>query len=220
MSGLESIQGYMGMECARGVVSALAVVGVMFAAPLRADEWNKKTLVTFDQAVEISGHVLVAGTYVFQLADSSSNRHIVRISNRDGRAVVATVLAIPNYRLPTTHGPVIAFDDAAIGSPQAIRAWFYPGSSIGQEFVYPKRRAIQVAKATDLVVLALAGDGPIDVNSVGALKQAPIVAIAPDATESPVVLNPTTAADDMSSCARERTAAARSRLPKAGAICR
>ena len=28
------------------------------------------------------------------------------------------------------------------GQPQAAREWFYPGRSIGEEFVYPKDQAI------------------------------------------------------------------------------
>jgi hypothetical protein len=198
-----------------GVVFALSFVGVVFVAPVRADEWDKKTVVTFNHPVEIAGHVLLAGKYVFQLADSNTNRHIVQIFSGDGQTIIATVLAIPNYRLTTTDDTVMTFNEAATGTPQAVRAWFYPGSNIGQEFVYPKPRAIELAKATNVVVPALANDGPIDVTSVDALKRAPIVAISPDATEAPVATNPTTAADNLSSPAGSRPGAAgRARLPK------
>jgi hypothetical protein len=204
------------MKKVLAVVLAVSFLGVVFAAPLRAATWKKKTVVIFGQRVEISGHVLAAGTYVFQLDDSSSNRHVVQILSGDGRTIIATVLAIPNYHVATRDGTAITFNDAAAGSPQTIRVWFYPGSSVGQEFVYPKPRAIQLAKATNLVVPALAGDGPVGVANADALKMALIVAIAPDGTEAPVALNPTTASDDTSGPARARpTARRRTWRPKA-----
>jgi len=160
----------------------LSLLGFMSAAVVRADEYDKKTLLTFSQPVEVAGHVLPAGTYTFKLVDSVSNRHIVQISNADGSRIIATVMAIPDYRLTTTDQTVIKFREVPAGSPEVIRAWFYPGNSIGQEFVYPRRRATQLAKASKTVVPALA----VDVTDAAALKTAPIVAITPDEREVPV----------------------------------
>jgi hypothetical protein len=160
----------------------MSVVGVIGVCAARAGEWNKQTQVTFGQPVEVAGHRLPAGTYVFQLAESAADRHIVQIFSADGRTIIATVLTIADYRLIATDETVMMFVEAPAGSPQAIRAWFYPGNTAGQEFVYPKQRALQLAKASSTVVPALA----IDVTDAGALKTAPIVAVTPDAVELPV----------------------------------
>jgi hypothetical protein len=159
----------------------VSVFGLIAVPTARADEWNKKTVITFSQPVEVAGHVLPAGTYTFQLADSPSDRHIVQIYGADGR-IIATVLAIPDYRLTATDETVMTFNEASAGSPQPIRAWFYPGNRVGQEFVYAKPRALQLAKASNAVVPAMA----VDVSDVAALKTVPIVAVTPDATELPV----------------------------------
>ena len=58
----------------------------------------------------------------------------------------ATILALPDYRLKPTGKTVITFEERSSNSPQAIKAWFYPGDNYGQEFVYPKARAMQLAK--------------------------------------------------------------------------
>ena len=87
-----------------------------------------------------------AGTYVFKLASNPSDRSIVQIFNRNQTHVYATILAIPDYRLQPTGKTVITFEERAAGSPEAIRAWFYPGRELGQEFVYPKVRAVELAK--------------------------------------------------------------------------
>jgi hypothetical protein len=159
----------------------LSLLGFLSAA-VEADEWDKKTVLTFSQPVEIPGRVLPAGTYTFKLADSMSDRHIVQIFTADGTKIIATLMAISDYRLTPTDKTVITFDEVPGGSPEAIRAWFYPGNTIGQEFVYPKSRAMQLAKAAKAVVPAVA----VDVEDLNALKTAPIVAITPDATETPV----------------------------------
>lgn len=159
------------------VFSVLAVC--LFMLPKAgADEWNKKTKVTFSQPVEVPGvgaQTLPAGTYVFKLLDSQSNRNIVQIFNEDETQVLTTILAIPNYRLHATDDTVMTFRESAAGTPQALRAWFYPGRTWGQEFVYPKARAIELAKITHETVL----ETPTELANVETLKTAPVEAVEP-----------------------------------------
>jgi hypothetical protein len=57
----------------------------------RADEWNQRTVMTFSSPVEIPGQILPAGTYVFKVADSQANRHIVQVFNKnENHVLVAT----------------------------------------------------------------------------------------------------------------------------------
>jgi hypothetical protein len=183
------------------------VLGVLafcaFAVPsAKADEWNRKTVVTFNEPVEVPGvgaQVLPAGTYVFKILDSLSNRHIVQIFSQDETHVFTTILAIPNYRLQATDKTVMTFQERAAGQPEAIRAWFYPGRQWGEEFVYAKPRAIELAKETNLPVLAT----PIELATapVEALKTAPVEAVKPtgevvqlaEVVEPPPVALPQTA---------------------------
>src|SRR5262245_25553237 len=108
-------------------IFCLSLAVLAFSASVKADAWNKKTIVTFSQPVEVPGDVVLPpGTYVFKLLDSTSNRHIVQIFNEDQTQIYATILAIPNYRLQVTGKTVITFTERAAGEPPAIRAWFYP----------------------------------------------------------------------------------------------
>lgn len=163
------------------VVLALAVLGALFAPRAGADEWNKKTVMTFSQPVEIPGQILPAGTYTIKLVDLASERHIVQFLDADGTKVIATVLAINNWRLRPTGKSVVTFAERVGDSPEAVKAWFYPGDNFGQEFVYPKQRAIELAVVTKEPIPALAEDvAPAD------LKTAPIVAVTPEDKEVPV----------------------------------
>jgi hypothetical protein len=182
------------LRAATTAVFCLALVGVAFSPSAKADEWNDKTVMTFSQPVEIPGvhlkgwGVLPAGTYVFKLLDSQSDRHIVQIFNKDETVVYATILAIPNYRLKATGKTVVTFRERPAGLPEAIRAWFYPGKVWGEEFVYPRAKAVELAKTANAPVLATTVDLPLEVEKpiltvdepeVVALKQAPVIAVKP-----------------------------------------
>jgi hypothetical protein len=107
-----------------------------FAPSVLADQWDKKTVVTFSDSVEIPGQVLPAGTYVFKLADSPTNRHIVQIWNADENEILATILTVPNVRFEAPDDSLFEFDERPSDSPPALKVWFYPGNSTGEEFIY------------------------------------------------------------------------------------
>jgi hypothetical protein len=167
----------------RALVFAFSITTLcmMFSSTASAQSWDKKTTVTFSGPVEIPGvgaQVLPAGTYVFKLLDSQSDRHIVQVFNKDESHVYATILAIPNYRLRPTDKTVITFAERAAGEPQAIRAWFYPGDNSGQEFVYPKKRAVELAKTTNQPVIYIPDE--LASNIVAPIKsasEAPVIAL-------------------------------------------
>jgi hypothetical protein len=179
-------------------VLCAALLSATFAPGARADDWNRETVVTFSAPVEIPGvhlhgwAILPAGTYVFKILDSTSDRHVVQIFSPDKLTVYATILAIPNYRLTPTDKTVITFNEGIEGRPEALRAWFYPGRNWGEEFVYPKAKAMEIAKITKTPVLFTPQELPIEVAQpiksidepvVVQLKQAPILAIQPTGEE-------------------------------------
>ena len=130
------------MRIRRVVQLSLGIVllGAAFDIGVRADNWDKKTIVTFSDSVEVPGQVLPAGTYVFRLASAVSDRRIVQIWNGDETQILATVLTIPNYRLDPPDRTIFEFDERPGDSPMAFHSWFYPGDNTGQEFVYPRYR--------------------------------------------------------------------------------
>ena len=173
----------MSKRLSRALVMAFSipVLCVMFTSAASAQPRSKKTMVTFNAPVEVPGvdaQVLPAGTYMFKLLDSQSDRHIVQIFNKEGNHVYSTILAIPNYRLKATDKTVMTFAERRAGDPQAIRAWFYPGDNWGQEFVYPKKKAIELAKITNTPVLYIPDEVAVNyVAPVTTATEAPVVAL-------------------------------------------
>ena len=139
------------------MLCGIALSVVAFRA--QADQWDKRTILTIDQPIQVMNTFLEPGKYVFKLADSNSDRHIVQIFNGDQTHIIDTILAIPNYRLQPTGNSRFMFWETPPGSVRALRAWFYPGDNFGQEFRYPKQlRQLAVAQTT--VVTAQAPPPP------------------------------------------------------------
>jgi hypothetical protein len=126
-------------------VASVGLLGIAISAAARADEWDKRTVLTVNESIQVPNQVLPPGKYVMKLLDSPSNRHIVQIFNADENHLITTILAIPNERLQPTGKTVFTFWETPPGQPKALRAWFYPGDNFGQEFAYPKSAATQIA---------------------------------------------------------------------------
>src|SRR4030095_7238071 len=53
---------------------------------------------------------------------------------------------------------VVMFKETAAGQTPAVHYWYYPGESIGKEFVYPKSQALKIAARTNERVLSTDGE--------------------------------------------------------------
>jgi len=126
-------------------IAFVAVVGMAGVGIVDADVWDKKTIITTDEVMQLPNMMLQPGTYVIKLADSSANRHIVQFFDKDEKHLITTVLAIPNLRLRPTGKSVFAFWEVPAGQPKALRAWFYPGDNFGQEFAYRRTDVLTIS---------------------------------------------------------------------------
>jgi hypothetical protein len=130
--------------------------GIAFAAGIgtfqaKADAWDKKTILTVNQTIQVRDTVLEPGQYVFKLYNSNADRHVVQIFNADQSHLINTVMAIPKQRMQATGDTQFQFWETPAGTARAMRAWYYPGDTIGQEFPYPKH----------LIALASAALAPV-----------------------------------------------------------
>ncbi len=125
--------------------AAATCLGLLSMTGAMADQWNKRTILTVNEPIQVPGKVLQPGKYVMRLLDSPSNRHVVQIFNEREDQLQTTILAIPNYRLQPTGKTEFQWWETPAGQPKAMRAWFYPGDNFGQEFAYPKSEAVAIA---------------------------------------------------------------------------
>jgi hypothetical protein len=160
----------------------VATLVAAFGSPAKADEANKLTYFTFSAPVELPGNkVLPAGTYAFKLMDSAGDRNVVQIFNKDLTMLYATVLTIPDYRPQPPDKPIIKFSETSQGGPEAIKEWFYPGDTYGQEFVYPKSRATEIAKESHQSVPSMPSELSGNITQPANNSNAPSVTAMKDA---------------------------------------
>jgi hypothetical protein len=155
---------------------ASAVLALPFVAGAQGPA-NQDTFFTFSQDVELPNKTLPAGKYLFQLADSPSNRHVVKVMSADRKEIHATLLAIPYYsnERPSDEPQVRFMETPAAGTngtngtaaaagTNAIKIWFYPGRSVGHEFIYPRSQATRIASRTGSSVLTTKSDTEIEAS--------------------------------------------------------
>ena len=161
------------------VLGSLLLLGGM----LLADDYNRRTVVTFSEPVMIAGVPVVTlepGKYVLKLAGSQNSRNIVQVFNERGDKLFTTVLAIPNFRVVRTGKSQFSFWETPRGNPPALKAWFYPGDHWGQEFVYPKGLAAKMARDTGETVLTTPAE------TVAEFETAPVAEVTKTGEEKPL----------------------------------
>jgi hypothetical protein len=130
----------------------LAFLIVLPAA--RAGESDQATKVTFNQSVQISGHILPAGTYWFVLPDDIDQHNVVSIFSSDRTKLYAIFLTAYAQRLQPTDKTAFTLAERGSELPQAIVTWFYPGHTIGHEFLYPKQVQKELGKDQQVTIVA------------------------------------------------------------------
>ncbi len=171
------------------MIALTSLAAVVSLAPVaKADEWDKKTILTISETVQLPNATLQPGSYTFKLIDSQSDRHIVQVFDKDGMHLITTILAIPNYRLKPTGKSTFSFWEVPAGQPPAMRAWFYPGDNFGQEFAYPKNMSTQIAASAKMAVPTTTAE------STEEYKTAPVTATNETGASSTLDTNTYTAA--------------------------
>jgi len=203
---------------ALAVCCSLMLCSVFLAPNVSADVHDKQTTFTFSQPVSIPGTTLPAGTYMFRLMESQSDRDIVQVFDQNGRQLYATVLAIPDYHPnDPAQDTIIMFEERPAGSPQAIKAWFFPGDTIGQEFVYPERQATALAAANNQNVPSVAEN-----TEASNLKTAPLSSAAAQnqqaAVSEPAETQPQAAPENNQTPASNDQTAENKPLPKTASV--
>ena len=170
------------MRHSKSIASATfaGCIALVLTAGLQADTWNKKTILTVTEPIEVPSccndtHtvILQPGEYVMKLMNSLSDRHIVQVFDKDEKHIITTILAIPNYRLKPTGDTVFQYWEVPAGQPKELRAWFYPGDNFGQEFAYHKQKALEIAAFVKTQVPAI----EVDTVAVEELNTVPVVAV-------------------------------------------
>jgi hypothetical protein len=141
----ELVLGVISMKSRKfsSVVFSIVVACVVLLPAARASEGDQQTKVIFDQAVEIPGRVLPAGSY--WLVRDQSQTDVIRIFSLDWKTLYTIELTIPAERTEPTDETTLTFAERE-SKPKALLTWFYPGELTGHQFLYRKQEQRELAR--------------------------------------------------------------------------
>ena len=114
-------------------VAACAIIGLAtLTSKAQAQLVNETVTVSFSAPVDLPGRVLPAGTYVFMAIEPN----VTRVLSADGKIVYGTYLTVPEERQEPVEKATIIMGENKTESRERVEAWFYPGESLGNEFMY------------------------------------------------------------------------------------
>ena len=115
---------------------------------------DARTEFTFNQPVELPGVTLPPGTYIFRFVDGTTGRKVMQVQAKDAsNKTYGMFLTINAERPRPSDDAELRFLETPAGQPAAVKTWWYPGNTIGREFIYPKSQARRLAQATNTTVL-------------------------------------------------------------------
>lgn len=140
----------MTSACAAAMLLTLsATPGFAQGQPL-----DSRTEFTFNQPVELPGVTLPPGTYIFRFVDGTTGRKVMQVQAKDASSKTYGMFLTINAQRPRPSDDAeLRFLETPAGQPAAVKTWWYPGNTIGREFIYPKSQARRLAQATHTTVL-------------------------------------------------------------------
>ena len=134
----------------------LAVLTLSIGGRAEAQPADYRTYFTFSAPVTLPGVTLPAGKYIFRLADPDSSRKVINVLSADGKRSLAMLHTIPNQATKAPKDAEIRFMETSAKVPPPVKTWWYAGKAIGYEFIYPRKQALELAKATSEPILTTA----------------------------------------------------------------
>src|SRR5215831_10907782 len=134
-------------------ILGLSLGATLYASTALAQPEDKRTYFTFSAPIALPGVTLPAGRYLFHIVDTTTSRKVIQVQSDDQKRSFAMMNTISDTRRDPPKDATVAFYEAARGTPAAVKSWWYPGETIGYQFIYPRAQAKQLAKATGQPVL-------------------------------------------------------------------
>jgi hypothetical protein len=146
-------------------------------APAFAQSDRENSTFTVTEPIDVGSFTLQPGTYLIKVVTLESNRNMIQVTNEDQTKVFASVLATPHHLTVDEAAPASRYIYYAAGPGQrkALRTWYARDTTNGQDIIYPKQRAIEIAAVTKAPVIAV----PDEVKEAE-YKSAPLLVVTPD----------------------------------------
>ena len=169
------------------ITSAFAAAMMMTLSPAPAHAQGQpldaRTEFTFNQPVELPGVTLPPGSYIFRFVDGTTGRKVMQVQAKDAsNKTYGMFLTINAERPRPSDDAELRFLETPAGQPAAVKTWWYPGNTIGREFIYPKSQARRLAQATNTTVLTTQAENVTNEQ----MQTAELAYVSPSGQETPL----------------------------------
>jgi hypothetical protein len=164
---------------------AAAMMVTLSPAPAHAQgqPLDARTEFTFNQPVELPGVTLPPGSYIFRFVDGTTGRKVMQVQAKDAsNKTFGMFLTINAERPRPSDDAELRFLETPAGQPAAVKTWWYPGNTIGREFIYPKSQARRLAQATNTAVLTTQAENVTNEQ----MQTAELAMVSPSGQETPL----------------------------------
>jgi hypothetical protein len=169
------------------------LAGAALTAPVATAQSNENAFMEVSERMDVGGTILEPGQYRITVVPLQENRNMLQVRNEDGSVVYATVLSINHPSMEKLA--VSRFDLYAtpVGALKALRTWFPAEvTSGGHDVVYPRERALELARLVREPVPAYVAEAPVTPEKLRVVEVKPVVvqavAQAPAPPPPPVLL--------------------------------
>lgn len=163
------------MSFTRMRLAACAALVIALATPAPAQttttQWPKSTPVELTVQTRLPGITLEPGRYTFRLFEPARGRSIVEVYSTDGTRRIGRFLTVDYTTAPAANTPWVTFPNT---TPAAWRVWYFPGDSVGREFVWTQDESTTLHTSANAPVLWAAWDpdrdlpiGTIEIQTAG-----------------------------------------------------
>jgi hypothetical protein len=161
------------------------------SAPAYAQGDRENSTFSVTEPIDVGGFILPPGTYLIKVVLLSSNRNLIQVTSEDQSKVFASVLATPHPIRADETAPSsrYVYYATATGQPKALRTWFARDTTNGQDIIYPKRRAMELAAMAKEPVIAIPDETKeADYKSVSLTVVTPAQEMKPYVEPAPPVM--------------------------------
>jgi hypothetical protein len=134
-------------------ILGLGLSATLFASAAQGQTEDKRTYFTFSGPIALPGATLPAGRYLFHIVDTTASRKVIQVLDENQKKPFTMANTIPDQRRDAPKDATVVFYESPRGTPAAVKSWWYPGETIGYQFIYPRSQAKQIAKSTGQSVL-------------------------------------------------------------------
>lgn len=204
------------------ITSAFAAAMMVSLSPAPAHAQGQpldaRTEFTFNQPVELPGVTLPPGSYIFRFVDGTTGRKVMQVQAKDAsNKTYGMFLTINAERPRPSDDAELRFLETPAGQPAAVKTWWYPGNTIGREFIYPKAQARRLAQATNTAVLTTQAENVTNEQ----MQTADLAMVSPSGQETPLTddqLVDAAANTPPVGTTQQSTASAQANMPEQSAV--